>query len=588
MRKAVTKVVFIVWLWVVGYGLEVDKKELADNARRVDFVNYTGPYTRPQGMDDLRVIGETLALLRQTNRQIFYPDMKYSILRAVDERQTNGFDADIVEIHTNARIFHVRYIQALLSFYLAKTFSYERKENETIAWFIVYYNAAHRGDWTFFQNRYKSVVMSFLSQQKVGLARRYTDWPGKTQIVIPLSQNPLNQSLRLDTLSLGDEKTIETLRRQPDKGVEQRRELIEIQKEQVKEEEKIIQEAKKEVSEEKKEIAKQKEEITKKEAEIQQTEKEVAQKKQEAAKLPPGPEKEKVQQEVAKKEEEVKQQKQQVEQQKQEVAKKEAAVAEQEKKITQAEQKVEQAKEQIAKEEKKIAQDEKTQATTSTPQELQKKEEELAQKETNLIKQEQTLREGLPPDIKGGKLYYLKINGYYTDGHYSNEMLIIDPVNRKVIQKSPYTSIGGHKFDFSPEGIVVIGFEPLPGEGTRATRSDNRQVLVGYEGPRPENYVLVMLNETNLGVRYKGSDTIFWRSFVEVRGESIYVLVPEKEKYYLARFDLLFKKQAQSKEPIDPNTFISFFGDELFVNSPTREILILDQKTLQVKEKIKP
>lgn len=588
MRKAVTKVVFIVWLWVVGYGLEVDKKELADNARRVDFVNYTGPYTRPQGMDDLRVIGETLALLRQTNRQIFYPDMKYSILRAVDERQTNGFDADIVEIHTNARIFHVRYIQALLSFYLAKTFAYDKAENDTIAWFIVYYNAVHRGDWTFFQSRYKSVVMGFLSRQKVGLARRYTDWPGKTQIVIPLSQNPLNQSLRLDTLALGDEKTIENLRKQPGKGVEERRELVEIQKEQVKEEEKIIQEAKKEVSEEKKEIAKQKEEITKKEAEIQQKEKEVTQKKQEAATLPPGPEKEKAKEEAAKKEEEVKQQKQQVEQQKQEVAKKEAAVAEQEKKIAQAEQKVEQAKQQIATEEKKIAQDEKKETTTSTPQELQKKEQELAQKETNLIKQEQTLREGLPPDIKGGKLYYLKINGYYTDGHYSNEMLIIDPVNRKVIQKSPYTSIGGHKFDFSPEGIVVIGFEPLPGTGTRATRSDNREVLVGYEGPRPENYVLVMLNETNLGVRYKGTDTIFWRSFVEVRGESIYVLIPEKDKYYLARFDLLFKKQSQSKEPVDPNTFISFFGDELFVNSPTQEILVLDQKTLEVKERIKP
>ncbi|MFN3660987.1 MAG: hypothetical protein ACK4TN_07125, partial [Brevinematales bacterium] len=257
-------------------------------------------------------------------------------------------------------------------------------------------------------------------------------------------------------------------------------------------------------------------------------------------------------------------------------------------KIAQAEQKVKEAKKQISTEEQKISQDEKKQTPTLTSQELEKKEQELAQKETNLLKQEETLREGLPPDIKGGKLYYLKINGYYTDGHYSNEMLIIDPVNRKIIQKSPYTSIGGHKFDFSSEGIVVIGFEPLSGEGMRATRSDNRQVLVGYEGPRPENYVLVMLNETNLGVRYKGTDTIFWRSFVEVRGESLYVVVPEKDKYYLARFDLLFKKQAQSKEPVDPNTFISFFGDELFVNSPTREIMVLDQKTLELREKIKP
>ncbi|MFN3661098.1 MAG: P83/100 family protein, partial [Brevinematales bacterium] len=304
MKKFFFSMVFFLWCAGEVSGLEVDKKELAENARRVDFVNYTGPYTRPQGMEDLRVIGETLALLRQTNRWVFYPDMKYSILRAVDERQTNGFDADIVQLHTNARIFHVRYIQALLSFYLARTFSYQSRENETIAWFIVYYNAAHRGDWAFFQSRYKSVVMSFLSRQKVGLALRYIEWPGKTQIVIPLSQNPLNQSIRLDTLALGDEKTIESLRQQPDKGIEKREQLVEIQKEQVKEEEKIIQEAKKEVSEEKKEIARQKEEITKKEAEIQQKEKEVAQKKQETSALPPGPEKEKAKAEVAKKEEE--------------------------------------------------------------------------------------------------------------------------------------------------------------------------------------------------------------------------------------------------------------------------------------------
>ncbi len=587
MKKILSGIWFGVCLAVAVFGLEVDKEELSRNARRVDFVNYTGAYRAPQGIDDLRAIGETLALIRQTNRQMFYPDMRYSVIRAVDTTETERLDADIVELHTNARIFHVKYIQALLSFYLAKTFRYDPQENDTIAWFIVYYNATHRGDMGFFSRRYKGVVIRFLSPSKVGLARRYTDWPGKTQIVIPLSQNPLNQTLRLDTLALGDEKTIESLRKQPDKGIEERKELVEIQKDQIAADEKAIQQAKEEITQEKKEIAKQKEEITQKEATIQQKEKEITQKKQEVAALPPGPEKEKAKQEVAQKEAAVTQEKKAIEEQKQQVAQKETQVTTQEKKVAEAEKKVEEAKQQVAKEEQQIKRDE-TKTSQITSEELAKKEEELARKETNIIKQEETLREGFVPDIKGGRLYYLKINGYYTDGHYSNEMLIIDPVQRAVLVSSPYKSIGGHKFDFSPEGIVVIGFEPLAGSGTRATRSDGRNVLVGYEGPRPENYVLVMLNETNLGVRYKGTDTIFWRSFVEVRGESIYVIVPEKDKYYLARFDLLFKKQAQTKDPIDPNTFISFFGDEVFVNGTTREILVLDKQTLEVKERIKP
>jgi len=576
------------WLVVMGmWALDVDTRELS-NARRVDFENYTGPYIRPQGIDDLRAIGETLALLRETNREVFYPDMKYSILRAVDSGTTNGLDADILSLHTNARIFHVRYIQRLLVFYLAKSFSYTEEQNETIAWFVVYYNATHRGDMAFFQARYKPVVWRFLSSSRVGLARRYAEWPGKTQIVIPLSAQPLGGVPRLDSLALGDEKTIASLRQQPDKGVEIRKALIEVQQEQIKQDEQAIQKAKEEIREQKKEIARQKEAVTAQEAAVQEKEKQIAQKKQEVASLPPGPEKDKATKEIAQKEEAVKQEKQQLEQKKQEVAQKEAGVTATEQKVARAEKQLDEARKQIAQEKAQVAKDEKTTQPAPTSQELAKKEAELAQKETNLIKQEQTLREGLPQDIKGGKLYYLKINGYYTDGHYSNEMLIIDPVNRKILQRSAYTSIGGHKFDFSSEGIVVIGFEPPAGSGTRATRSDSREVLVGYEGPRPENYVLVMLNETNLGVRYKGTDTIFWRSFVEVRGESIYVLVPQGESYSLARFDLLFKKQAQSTEPVDPNTFISFFGDEVFVNGKNREVLILDQKTLTVKERIQP
>ncbi|URA09589.1 P83/100 family protein [Thermospira aquatica] len=587
MKKIIFGVGMVFFLIDSDLALDVDKEELSKNARRVEFVNYTGPYRSPQGMEDLRAIGETLALIRETNKQIFYPDMRYSVIRAVDTVETEKLDADIVELHRDSRIFHVKYIQALLSFYLGKTFRYDPKENDTIAWFIVYYNATHRGDMGFFSSRYKGVVLRFLSSSKVGLARRYTDWPGKTQIVIPLSQNPLNQALRLDTLALGDEKTIETLRKEPDKGIEERKELLEMQKEQIASDEKVIQQAKEEISQEKKEIAKQKEETTQKETTLQQKEKEVAQKKQEEATLPPGPEKEKAKQEIAQKETAVAQEKKALEQQKQEVAQKEAQVVTQEKKVAEAEKKLEQEKQQVAKQEEQLKQDE-TETSRTTPEALAKKEQELAQRETNIIKQEETLREGFVPDIKGGKLYYLKINGYYTDGHYSNEMLIIDPVKRSVLTSSPYKSIGGHKFDFSSEGIVVIGFEPLAGSGTKATRSDGRDVLVGYEGPRPENYVLVMLNETNLGVRYKGSDTIFWRSFVEVRGESIYVIIPEKDKYYLSRFDLLFKKQAQTKEPVDPNTFISFFGDEVFVNSTTKEVLVLDKESLEVKERIKP
>jgi hypothetical protein len=66
------------------------------------------------------------------------------------------------------------------------------------------------------------------------------------------------------------------------------------------------------------------------------------------------------------------------------------------------------------------------------------KEKQLDQKKDELDKRENQLREKtMDRSIFSGKFYYLKIKEYLEEGHYNNEMVMIDPVSRKVLFKSP-------------------------------------------------------------------------------------------------------------------------------------------------------
>src|SRR5208337_3437268 len=62
-----------------------------------------------------------------------------------------------------------------------------------------------------------------------GLALKYTEWPGKARILIPLSGGAKPGSLgAIDTSAVSDKTVKESLKAQPDKGVADRQALVDV------------------------------------------------------------------------------------------------------------------------------------------------------------------------------------------------------------------------------------------------------------------------------------------------------------------------------------------------------------------------
>jgi hypothetical protein len=160
------------------------------------------------------------------------------------------------------------------------------------------------------------------------------------------------------------------------------------------------------------------------------------------------------------------------------------------------------------------------------------------------------------------------VNNWFNDGIYNNEMYIINPLTRKVILKSPYTTIAGRKFDIFSKGVVVIGFE-----GRTGANFDHR---------------LVLLDADKLTALNTGKDIVFWRSFVEIRDDLIYCVLSDSGKYYLARYNVDLVRIGQSKVEVDKDSTISFYGTYIYISSPEKNILVLNKSDLSIVETIDP
>jgi len=85
-----------------------------------------------------------------------------------------------------------------------------------------------------------------------------------------------------------------------------------------------------------------------------------------------------------------------------------------------------------------------------------------------------------------------------------------------------------------------------------------------------------------------GGEAVFYRSFVEVRDGFTYAVVNREKSYYLGRFDTAMKLLAISKDPVDGDSFISFYGDLVYINREDKQILVLKKDDLSTTGVIQP
>jgi len=232
---------FLITSSLLGEDLRVDTEELQGALKEgVLFENYEGIPDKIETVDQIRGIGTALAGEgKRTSTG------KYTVIHAVDPSLTDGLDADLFILEPEASVDHIRNLRWIIGSYLEAQYGYGRSDADLLSQFITIYNAVYRKNLLYFKERYKPVVISYLDPEKVGLARSYREWPGKTQMLIPLSGPKKKGILSIETGTLTEKPIVEELRREEDRGIPLRKEMVELKERQLKEEERQLREEKK-------------------------------------------------------------------------------------------------------------------------------------------------------------------------------------------------------------------------------------------------------------------------------------------------------------------------------------------------------
>ncbi len=579
MRKYCAFILLMLVATVPAAGLEVDIDELK-KAGRIEFINYTGPKRNQDSVAAVKSIGSGLAVDAQNrgdNARVSYY-MKYSLIRAISKEEPEKFSADIFSINKDARVTHIRYIRRILSGYFEKMYGYSEKNAYTLAVFTTYYNAVYRGDVAYFGKAYKKVVTGNLTSQNAGLSTRYDEWPGATRIVIPLSEAAKRGEIDSIDPDIISDKKVRTAVRKEDENLEQRKDMVDLKEKIIEKDKKETAEKKtdlvaraREVDKEKKRIEDEKTGLEIKKKEQAREEQKIKEEKEKAKTIKDAEDKKKKEEEIAAREEKLRQEKQRTAEKEKTFSKEEKKLAEKKEEIKKEERRVAEKeaktakKEDSLKEEKKeIEKDELKKDIKESPEKAKAK---LVEKEKELDKREDELRsKELDKSVFAEKLYYLKIREYLEAGHYNNEMYMINAATRRVMFKSPVENICGSRYDVFSGGVAVIV----------------------HQGDHKTGHRLVLLDRETLKESKRGKDDIFWRSFVEIRDGFIYAIMVENGKYYLGRYDSSLERTARSQEQVSENTFISFYGEYVYINRYDKRILVLKKADLSLVEVIEP
>ena len=525
--------------WAIG----VDTNELK-TAPKIDFVNYSGPINIFETDFDIRGIGSNLARQIQKGQAVAVFWTRYSAIHAVDTAEPGKLSADIISFDKDAKIDHINNVRRVVSAYVSTLYQYPRKDADLLALFVSYYNAANRGNLPFFTGKYKNVVLSHLTADNVGLSTKYFDWPGKTQIVIPLNENATKDIFgALNSSEISTKAVIDQLKAQDNKGIPERTAITDLKQQ----------------------------EVNKAQAAIDLEAKKLADQKQQTAQAQAALDAARLAAEQAKGDQQKQTAQQQVEAQQQVVEQTQAKQQATEQTIAAQEAAVQQKQQEVQQEKKDIAVDQAAQKADQNPEQAKKdlaaQAAQVAQRETTVAAAEQAVKNKQTDQaIFAGKLYYLKIKEYLTGGHYNNDMLIIDAATGKVLLKSTETMICGRKFDLFTNGVVVITYKTNHAEG----------------------HYLTLLDLDSLQRKAVSDEAVFYRSFVETRDTFTYVVVQKNNAYFLGKFSADMKLASLSKDEVDPDSFISFFNDLVYINSKDKNILVLNKADLTTKSAITP
>lgn len=519
-------IALLISLSTTAFALEVDENELKSTGTidTVVFVNYTGPHAKIDSLSSIKKIGSDLGTViaadpeKMTNTGAAN---KYSVIHAIDPSESGKLDADILLIGPNATVDHIKNLRYIIASYLSSAYGYSEQDAETVAVFVTVYNAVYRGNTEYFAKKYKNIVNSNLTADKCGLALNYKDWPGKSQIVIPLYDVKGGLS-SVDTSVISDKEVVKHMQEDDDKNVESRKQMVDIKEREAEDATEKAQEAQKKAVEEQKKLQeeKQKTQEVKKEAETAKKEAEQAKKVAEE-----NPNDKKAQEEAAKKQE--------VAEEKQEELKA------QEEKQAEQEEKTEEAKETAA--EKQAVADKKT-------NEAQEERKEIAKDQQEVI--EKAIKDAATPAVYGMEL---------TDEDQLLSTLIkVNSQNGQIIKTSPVTYIRNRTMFQAGENFIAIAGE---NKGNGAVK-------------------LVLLSPDTMEITAESNEIVHENSVLIQDGTDYYCVIQDGKNWVLAKYDQELTLNLKSPVPLMSSTPVSITEAGILVTGAKGYVKLLDKSDL--------
>ncbi len=522
-----------------SYAIEVNENELKSTSSEViQFENYTGPHKVIESATAISGIGESLgkAVSKDINKSGTFGSGKYSVIHAIDENETGKLDADIILINPNATVDHIKNLRRIIASYLASAYDYNIQDANTIATFITVYNAVYRGKMDIFEGKYKNVVTKNLTQSKCGLSTKWSEWPGASQIVIPLGdlQNGVST---VDTSVISDKNVVESMQEDDDKGIDERKQMVEIKEREAEAlQEKADQkqeEAKKEkqVAEEKKEEAK----VAQKEADKAKKEAEQAQK--EADEDPSNKQKQQVAEEKA------------VEAEK---AQKEAE--ESQKEADEAEERADAAQKEADMAEEKASQ----------------KQQEAQTERTQIAEDQQAVVNKQIQEANSSSVIGLIIT---NEGLQLSGMVKVNGDTGEAIKTSPVTVIRGRTI--LPVSNADIDIE----DGSNIDTANLFMAVCGENGGNSA-VKLCLLDTTKMEIQKESEEELSEHSVLVNNGNDYYVVIKDSSKNVVAKYDKSLNLKLKSDVAVNGSTPITITDKGLVVTDESGKIALLNIQDL--------
>ncbi|MDR0502372.1 MAG: hypothetical protein LBH16_03515 [Treponema sp.] len=213
--------IFILTVITAAAYTQVNQDELQQGLPPVVFINYEGPHAVLNTREQIRQIG--VGLGRGTPSSTTGALNRYFIIRSTSGPEGNKISADIFGLGADAAVDHIRNLRVIIQGFLQTAHNYNERDAALLAQYITIYNAVYRGNWNYFTNRYVNQVINNLARERTGLSIRYDEWPGRTMVLIPLGIGGLSS---VDTTTITDRQVLEELRKEDDKGIQQRQDMV--------------------------------------------------------------------------------------------------------------------------------------------------------------------------------------------------------------------------------------------------------------------------------------------------------------------------------------------------------------------------